>query len=68
MSTRVVDELIELLTLERLEENLFRGTSPDTQLVLSEVAVATIGLAFLAVLPLGLAAAGFVIWYRRRRR
>jgi ABC-type uncharacterized transport system involved in gliding motility auxiliary subunit len=43
-------------------------TSPDTQLVLSEVAVATIGLAFLAVLPLGLAAAGFVIWYRRRRR
>lgn len=43
-------------------------TSPDTQLVLSEVAVAAIGLAFLAVLPLGLAAAGFVIWYRRRRR
>lgn len=29
MSNRVVDELIELLTLERLEENLFRGQSRD---------------------------------------
>lgn len=29
MSHRVVDELIELLTLERLEENMFRGQSRD---------------------------------------
>lgn len=29
MSANVVDELLELLTLERLEENLFRGQSRD---------------------------------------
>ncbi len=29
MNTKVVDELIDLLTLERLEENLFRGQSRD---------------------------------------
>lgn len=29
MTTKIVDELIDLLTLERLEENLFRGQSRD---------------------------------------
>ncbi len=42
--------------------------SPDTRLVLSDAAVMVIGVGFLAALPLGLALAGVLVWYRRRRR
>lgn len=43
-------------------------TSPDTRLVLSDTAMAVIGVGFLAALPLGLALTGVLVWYRRRRR
>lgn len=43
-------------------------TAPDTQLILSDTAVLVIGAGFLAVLPLGLALTGVLVWYRRRRR
>lgn len=41
--------------------------APDRQLDLSQTALGIIGLGFLAVLPLLLAIAGGVIWWRRRR-
>jgi ABC-type uncharacterized transport system involved in gliding motility auxiliary subunit len=41
--------------------------APDSQLHLSQTALGVIGLGFLAVLPLFLAIAGGVIWWRRRR-
>jgi ABC-type uncharacterized transport system involved in gliding motility auxiliary subunit len=43
-------------------------TAPDTQLILSDTAVLVIGVGFLALLPLGLALTGVLVWYRRRRR
>jgi ABC-type uncharacterized transport system involved in gliding motility auxiliary subunit len=43
-------------------------TAPDLSLALSETAILVIGFGFLLVLPLGLAAAGVAIWYRRRKR
>ncbi len=41
--------------------------APDRQLQLSQRALGTIGLGFLAVLPLLLALIGGIIWWRRRR-
>jgi hypothetical protein len=41
--------------------------APDSQLHLSQTALGVIGLGFLAVLPLLLALAGGLIWWRRRR-
>lgn len=42
-------------------------TSADRSLTLSTTAQALIGFGFLLILPLGLLAAGFTIWWRRRR-
>ena len=42
--------------------------APDTQLELSYAATITIAVAFLVVMPLGLATTGLSIWLRRRRR
>ena len=42
--------------------------APDTQVELSYAATITIAVAFLVVLPLGLAITGLAIWLRRRRR
>jgi ABC-type uncharacterized transport system involved in gliding motility auxiliary subunit len=42
-------------------------TSTDRSLTLSATAQAMIGFGFLLILPLGLLAAGFTIWWRRRR-
>ncbi|MBU6200360.1 MAG: ABC transporter, partial [Xanthomonadaceae bacterium] len=41
--------------------------APDRQLHLSQTELGVIGLGFLAGLPLALAFAGAVIWWRRRR-
>lgn len=43
-------------------------TTPDKNLQLTQTSVAIIGFGFLIVLPLLLAATGFLIWRRRRRR
>jgi ABC-type uncharacterized transport system involved in gliding motility auxiliary subunit len=43
-------------------------TAPDIGFTLSNTAILVIGVGFLLVLPLALAGAGGVIWYRRRRR
>jgi ABC-type uncharacterized transport system involved in gliding motility auxiliary subunit len=43
-------------------------TAPDTQLTLTPTLSLAIGLGFLAVIPLGLLAAGGTIWWRRRKR
>jgi ABC-type uncharacterized transport system involved in gliding motility auxiliary subunit len=43
-------------------------TAPDTELTLTPTLSIVIGLGFLAVIPLGLLAAGGAIWWRRRRR
>jgi len=41
--------------------------APDSRLQLSQRALGTIGLGFLAILPLALAIIGGLIWWRRRR-
>ncbi len=43
-------------------------SAPDTQLVLSDGALAAIAFGFLIVLPLGLLGTGLGLWWRRRRR
>jgi ABC-type uncharacterized transport system involved in gliding motility auxiliary subunit len=43
-------------------------SAPDLRLNLNDTQVAIIGLGFLLVIPLGLLAAGFSIWLRRRNR
>ncbi|MGD2083876.1 MAG: GldG family protein [Chromatiales bacterium] len=43
-------------------------TARDLDLQLSRIALAVIGFGFLLVLPLGFAAAGATVWWRRRRR
>lgn len=47
--------------------NIPARTAPDTQLHLSDTALAMLVILFLAILPLGLLAAGALIWWRRRR-
>ena len=43
-------------------------TAPDTSLNLSKIAIGSIGLGFLIVLPLLLLGSGLVIWLKRRKR
>jgi len=43
-------------------------SAPDTQLALSDTALAVIAFGFLVVLPLGLLGTGLALWSRRRRR
>jgi len=43
-------------------------SAADITLELDETELATIGVGFLVVLPLGLLGTGFFIWWRRRRR
>lgn len=47
--------------------NIPARTAPDTQLHLSDTALAALVILFLAILPLGLLAGGALIWWRRRR-
>lgn len=42
------------------------SSSPDTQLNISDLFGALIGLFFLVILPLGLLISGMLIWYKRR--
>lgn len=42
------------------------STAVDSQIIISELAGAFIGLLFLIVLPLGLLISGAIIWYKRR--
>lgn len=42
--------------------------APDLELHLSSTAAATIALAFLVIIPLGLSTVGIVIWIKRRKR
>ena len=48
--------------------NIRAKAAPDASISLSGFASAAISIGFLFVLPLGLLAAGFAIWWRRRRR
>lgn len=47
--------------------NIPARTAPDTQLQMSNSVLAALVILFLVVLPLGLLAAGGLIWWRRRR-
>ncbi len=60
--------LIRWLTREDRLLNIPAKTAPDLSLNLSHTATLIIGFGFLMVLPLGLIAAGVIIWWRRRRR
>ena len=42
-------------------------TAGDTQLTMSTLLLGTLGILFLVLLPLGLAAAGIFIWWRRKK-
>lgn len=42
--------------------------STDTQLKLTDTTILLIGFGFLIVLPAGLTATGFIIWFKRRRQ
>ena len=42
-------------------------TATDTQLTMSPMALGTLGLFFLVILPLSLAGAGLTIWWRRKK-
>ena len=47
--------------------NIEPQNAPDRQLQLSKTELAVIGFGFLIILPLGLIAAGGLIWYKRHR-
>ena len=47
--------------------NIPARTAPDTQLTMSPMLLGALGILFLGLLPLSLAAAGAVIWWRRKK-
>ena len=48
--------------------NISTPSNTDLQLNVDDTAIMVIGLGFLLVLPLGLVASGFFIWFKRRNR
>lgn len=60
--------ILNWLTLDDTPLIVYPKTVPDPNLNLSDGALALLAAFFLIVLPLGLLAGGWLIWFRRRRR